>query len=96
MIGQNGQPWHKCCNLFVVCMYIHVCTVCNCLHLPTVVSLSHHIGLYNVAHETTRGSMDTHFPRLGQMIIDYDAPIKKMTEEFIPLSKVCNTMVIRC
>ena len=33
--------------------------------------------------------MDTHFPRLGQMIIDYDAPIKKMTEEFIPLSKVC-------
>ena len=32
--------------------------------------------------------MDTNFPRLAQMILDYDNPIKKMTEEFIPLSKV--------
>ena len=28
------------------------------------------------------------FPRLGQMIIDYEPPIKKLTEEFIPHSKV--------
>lgn len=53
-------------------------------------------GLYNVAHEATRGSMDTHFPRLGQMIIDYDAPIKKMTEEFIPLSKVESVEYLLC
>lgn len=45
-------------------------------------------GVYNVAHESTRGVMDAHFPRLGQMIVDYDNPIRKMTEEFIPLSKV--------
>ena len=28
------------------------------------------------------------FPRLGQMIVDYDPPIKKLSEEFIPHSKV--------
>lgn len=48
------------------------------------------LGLFNVAHESTRGAMDTNFPRLAQMLIDYDIPVKKMTEEFIPLSKVCN------
>jgi NCK-associated protein 1 len=28
------------------------------------------------------------FPRLGQMIVDYDPPVKKLAEEFIPHSKV--------
>ena len=69
-----------------VCMYL--CIECGDVYLHYY----YHVGLYNVAHEATRGSMDTHFPRLGQMIIDYDAPIKKMTEEFIPLSKVCVSM----
>ena len=41
-----------------------------------------------MAHESVRGAMDSHFPRLGQMIVDYEHPIKKMAEEFIPLSKV--------
>ncbi len=45
-------------------------------------------GLFNVAHDSTRGAMDTNFPRLAQMLLDYDNPIRKMTEEFIPLSKV--------
>lgn len=45
-------------------------------------------GLYNVAHEAVRGAMDSHFPRLGQMIVDYEHPVRKMAEEFIPLSKV--------
>ena len=50
-------------------------------------------GLFNVAHENTRGSMDSHFPRLGQMIVDYDHPIRKMTEEFIPLGKVSSPTI---
>lgn len=28
------------------------------------------------------------FPRLGQMIVDYEKPIKRLNEEFIPHSKV--------
>ena len=47
-----------------------------------------------MAHESTRGAMDTNFPRLAQMLIDYDNPIKKMTEEFIPLSKVHSLVTI--
>ena len=28
------------------------------------------------------------FPRLGQMIVDYETPVKKLSEEFIPHAKV--------
>lgn len=38
--------------------------------------------------------MDTSFPRLAQMILDYENPIKKMTEEFIPLSKVLVCLIL--
>ena len=31
---------------------------------------------------------DTSFPRLGQMILDYENPMRKMTEEFVPHSRV--------
>ncbi|XP_075927847.1 nck-associated protein 1 isoform X3 [Petromyzon marinus] len=45
------------------------------------------IGLYNYAHEMTNGSSDKDFPRLGQLILDYENPMKKMMEEFGPHSK---------
>uniref|UniRef100_A0A8C9F7Z2 Nck-associated protein 1 n=1 Tax=Pavo cristatus TaxID=9049 RepID=A0A8C9F7Z2_PAVCR len=48
------------------------------------------IGLYNYAHEMTHGASDREYPRLGQMIVDYENPLKKMMEEFVPHSKVCN------
>uniref|UniRef100_A0A674DHW0 Nck-associated protein 1 n=1 Tax=Salmo trutta TaxID=8032 RepID=A0A674DHW0_SALTR len=43
------------------------------------------IGLYNYAHEMTHGSR--YYPRLGQMIVDYENPLKKMMEEFVPHGK---------
>ncbi|GAB6026086.1 hypothetical protein CHUAL_012289 [Chamberlinius hualienensis] len=46
------------------------------------------LGLFNAAHEITHGQSDSNFPRLGQMIMDYDAPLKKLAEEFIPHSKL--------
>ncbi|KAL4225584.1 Nck-associated protein 1 [Mactra antiquata] len=46
------------------------------------------LALYNVAHEYLHGSGDPSFPRLGQMIIDYENPMKKMSEEFVPHSRV--------
>ncbi|KAF4526918.1 hypothetical protein B566_EDAN008361 [Ephemera danica] len=45
------------------------------------------LGLFNAAHEMVHSQSDTAFPRLGQMIMDYDPPIKKLSEEFIPHSK---------
>uniref|UniRef100_A0A671VLK8 Nck-associated protein 1 n=1 Tax=Sparus aurata TaxID=8175 RepID=A0A671VLK8_SPAAU len=46
------------------------------------------IGLYNYAHEMTHGASDREYPRLGQMIVDYENPLKKMMEEFVPHGKV--------
>ncbi|XP_006006697.1 nck-associated protein 1-like [Latimeria chalumnae] len=45
------------------------------------------IGMYNCAQEMSTGSGDSSFPRLGQMIVEYDHPLKKMTEEFVPHTK---------
>ncbi|KFM78035.1 Nck-associated protein 1, partial [Stegodyphus mimosarum] len=46
------------------------------------------LGLFNTAHEMTHGHSDSSFPRLGQLIMDYDPPLKKLSEEFIPHSKL--------
>jgi NCK-associated protein 1 len=46
------------------------------------------IGLFNTAHEMVHGASEPGFPRLGQMIIDYDTPMKKLSEEFVPHSKL--------
>lgn len=46
------------------------------------------LGLFNVAHEMSHGHGDSSFPRLGQMILDYENPIKKLSEEFVPHSKL--------
>ena len=46
------------------------------------------LGLFNTAHEMTHGHSDSSFPRLGQLIIDYESPMKKLAEEFIPHSKL--------
>jgi NCK-associated protein 1 len=45
-------------------------------------------GLYNLAHDMSRGSQDPSFPRLGQMFTEYDNALRKISEDFTPLSKV--------
>uniref|UniRef100_A0A8C9WGP4 Nck-associated protein 1 n=1 Tax=Scleropages formosus TaxID=113540 RepID=A0A8C9WGP4_SCLFO len=52
------------------------------------------IGLYNYAHEMTHGSSDREYPRLGQMIVDYENPLKKMMEEFVPHGKSLSDALI--
>ena len=43
------------------------------------------LGLYNIAHELQHNHQESSFPRLAQMMIDYqEAPVKKMCEEFTP------------
>lgn len=46
------------------------------------------LSLYNISHDIIHGQSDSSFPRLGQMIIDYEQPMKKLSEEFIPHSKL--------
>uniref|UniRef100_A0A674DBR1 Nck-associated protein 1 n=1 Tax=Salmo trutta TaxID=8032 RepID=A0A674DBR1_SALTR len=52
------------------------------------------IGLYNYAHEMTHGASDREYPRLGQMIVDYENPLKKMMEEFVPHGKSLSDALI--
>ncbi|XP_003382558.1 PREDICTED: nck-associated protein 1-like [Amphimedon queenslandica] len=51
-------------------------------------------GLYNIAHETTRGAPDASFPRLAQMIVEFEHPIRRMSEEFQPISKIVAQAVL--
>uniref|UniRef100_A0A8C9VK25 NCK associated protein 1 like n=1 Tax=Scleropages formosus TaxID=113540 RepID=A0A8C9VK25_SCLFO len=44
-------------------------------------------AMYNCAHEMSNGNSDPSYPRLGQMILEYDHPWKKLTEEFGPHTK---------
>lgn len=37
---------------------------------------------------------DREYPRLGQMIVDYENPLKKMMEEFVPHGKVEKLLII--
>uniref|UniRef100_A0A3Q2X9E3 NCK associated protein 1 like n=1 Tax=Hippocampus comes TaxID=109280 RepID=A0A3Q2X9E3_HIPCM len=45
------------------------------------------VGMFNCAHEMTKGSSDPSYPRLSQMFVEYEHPWKKLTEEFGPHTK---------
>jgi len=42
------------------------------------------LSLFNHAYDIQKGHGESGFPRLGQMILDYENPLKKMMEEFTP------------
>lgn len=65
-----------------------VCYVSLMVLLSRVEDRKAVLGLFNTAHEMTNGQGDASFPRLGQMIIDYEVPMKKLSEEFVPHSKL--------
>ncbi|XP_076252392.1 nck associated protein 1 Hem [Rhynchophorus ferrugineus] len=52
------------------------------------------LGLFNAAYEIVHGSADTSFPRLGSMIMDYDVPFKKLSEEFVPHTRLLSQALL--
>nr|XP_018671569.1 nck-associated protein 1 isoform X2 [Ciona intestinalis] len=40
------------------------------------------IGLYDHAHDMIHGKMEKDYARLGQMIVDFENPLKKLVEDF--------------
>lgn len=52
------------------------------------------LSLFNLSHDMIHGHPDASFPRLGQMIIDYEQPMKKLSEEFIPHSKLLSQALL--
>ncbi|KAF5928431.1 hypothetical protein HPG69_015036 [Diceros bicornis minor] len=53
------------------------------------------IGMYNCAHEMLHGHGDPSYARLGQMVLEYDHPLKKLTEEihFLPPQAVSGALL---
>lgn len=52
------------------------------------------LGLFNAAHEMVHSQSDHSFPRLGQLIMDYDPPLKKLYDEFVPHSKLLYSALV--
>lgn len=52
------------------------------------------IGMYHCAHEMSHGASDSSFARLGQMVLEYDHPLKKLTEEFGPHTKAVTAALL--
>ncbi|XP_065156811.1 LOW QUALITY PROTEIN: membrane-associated protein Hem [Atheta coriaria] len=46
------------------------------------------LGLFNAAHEMMNGEPDKSFPRLGSMVMEYENPFKKLSEEFVPYADI--------
>ncbi|XP_035169210.1 nck-associated protein 1-like, partial [Oxyura jamaicensis] len=52
------------------------------------------IGMYHCAHEMSHGASDPSFARLGQMLLEYEHPLKKLTEEFGPHTKAVTSALL--
>ncbi|CAI5449654.1 unnamed protein product [Caenorhabditis angaria] len=46
------------------------------------------LGLFNAAYDFQHGQSEASFPRLGQMILDYEHPLKKLHEDLVPLNRM--------
>ncbi|XP_061689337.1 nck-associated protein 1-like [Syngnathoides biaculeatus] len=52
------------------------------------------VGMFNCAHEMSKGSSDPSYPRLSQMFVEYEHPWKKLTEEFGPHTKLVTAALL--
>uniref|UniRef100_A0A665TVK7 NCK associated protein 1 like n=1 Tax=Echeneis naucrates TaxID=173247 RepID=A0A665TVK7_ECHNA len=52
------------------------------------------MGMFNCAHEMTNGASDPSYPRLGQMVLEYEHPWKKLTEEFGPHTRTVTSALL--
>lgn len=46
------------------------------------------LGLFNISYDMMHNGCEASFPRLGQMIMDYENPLKKLSEDLGPLNRV--------
>ncbi|KAK5972294.1 Membrane associated protein Hem [Trichostrongylus colubriformis] len=49
------------------------------------------LGLFNAAYDLTHVQSEASFPRLGQMILDYDHPLRKLSEDLGPLNRLISS-----
>ncbi|VDM65049.1 unnamed protein product [Strongylus vulgaris] len=44
--------------------------------------------LFNAAYDLMHGQSESSFPRLGQMVLDYEHPLRKLSEDLGPLNRI--------
>ena len=49
------------------------------------------VALYNVVHHLLHGQSEPSYPRLGQMIVDYEQPLRQLSDDFASISGVRRT-----
>ncbi|CAD5225760.1 unnamed protein product [Bursaphelenchus xylophilus] len=49
------------------------------------------LALYNAAYDLSNQRSELSFPRLGQMVVDYDNPMKKLVEDFNPINRLVHS-----
>ena len=42
------------------------------------------LGVFNLAHELHHGAGQQSFPRLAQLVVDYEHPLRRLHEDFVP------------
>ncbi|KAI6659919.1 Nck-associated protein 1-like [Oopsacas minuta] len=54
-------------------------------------------SVFNHVHDANRGQQEAFYPRLGQMLIEFEHPIRKMSEDFAPCAEqiVISIMTLR-
>ncbi|KAK6747576.1 hypothetical protein RB195_000646 [Necator americanus] len=51
------------------------------------------LGLFNAAYDLAHGQSESSFPRLGQMVLDYEHPMRKLSEDLGPLNRlICSAL----
>lgn len=46
------------------------------------------VALYNMVHQLLHGQTEPSYPRLGQMLVDYDQPLRQLSDDFASISGV--------
>uniref|UniRef100_A0AC35TYM5 Membrane-associated protein Hem n=1 Tax=Rhabditophanes sp. KR3021 TaxID=114890 RepID=A0AC35TYM5_9BILA len=52
------------------------------------------LSMFNLCHEMTNGCNEPSYPRMGQMIVDFDNPYKKLNEDFSPVTLLIKSSLI--
>eukprot|EP00048_Salpingoeca_helianthica_P015488 m.227034 g.227034 ORF g.227034 m.227034 type:complete len:1121 (-) comp17108_c0_seq1:180-3542(-) len=68
--------------LDLVCTYLSLMVIMSRIDERRTIAV-----VYAAAYELDKGTGETNFPRLGQFLVDYDTPLKRMHEDFNPIAK---------
>lgn len=53
-------------------------------------------GMFNAAYSMVRGTSEPSYPRLGQLIVEYENPLKRMHEEFLVRAAAAPVALLPC